>query len=35
MLGEELHQLANYSEDELAEMDKEKLKAEIAIIEGY
>lgn len=34
MLGDELQDLVDYSEDELAEMDKETLKAEIAILEG-
>jgi hypothetical protein len=34
MLGDEMQELVNYSEDELAGMDKETLKAEIAILEG-
>ena len=34
MLGDELQDLMDYSDDELAEMDKETLKAEIAILEG-
>lgn len=34
MLGDELQNLVDYSDDELAEMDKETLKAEIAILEG-
>jgi structural maintenance of chromosome 4 len=34
MLGDEHQELVDYSEDELAEMDKEALKAEIAIVEG-
>src|SRR5436305_7161608 len=34
MLGDELQELVDYSEDELAHMDKESLKAEIAILEG-
>ena len=34
MLGDELEDLVDYSEDELADMDKENLKAEIAIFEG-
>jgi structural maintenance of chromosome 4 len=34
MLGEQAQDLVDYSEDELAEMDKEALKAEIAILEG-
>jgi hypothetical protein len=34
MLGDELQDLVDYSDDELAEMDKETLKAEIAILEG-
>lgn len=34
MLGDENQELVSYSEDELAEMDKETLKAEIAILEG-
>ena len=34
MLGDELQQLVDYSEDELAEMDKDTLKADIAILEG-
>jgi len=34
MLGEEAQELVEYSEDELAELDRESLKAEIAILEG-
>jgi hypothetical protein len=34
MLGNDFQQLIDYSEDELAEMDKETLKAEIAMLEG-
>jgi len=34
MLGDEAQELVDYSEDELTEMDKETLKAEIAILEG-
>lgn len=34
MLGDEMQELVDYSQDELADMDKEKLKAEIAILEG-
>ena len=34
MLGDELQDLVDYSEEELAEMDKDTLKAEIAILEG-
>ena len=34
MLGDEAQELVDYSEDELADMDKERLKAEIAILEG-
>jgi structural maintenance of chromosome 4 len=34
MLGDDLQDLVDYSADELAEMDKETLKAEIAILEG-
>jgi structural maintenance of chromosome 4 len=34
LLGDEAQELTDFSEDELAEMDKEKLKAEIAILEG-
>ena len=34
MLGDECQELVEYSDDELADMDKEKLKAEIAILEG-
>jgi hypothetical protein len=34
MLGDELQGLVDYSEDELAEMDKDTLKAEIAMLEG-
>ena len=34
MLGDELQELVQYSDEELAEMDKEKVKAEIVILEG-
>ena len=34
MLGDDLEDLVEYSNDELTEMDKETLKAEIAILEG-
>ena len=34
MLGDDLQELVEYGSDELAEMDKETLKAEIAILEG-
>lgn len=34
MLGDELRDLVQYSDDELAEMDKDTLKAEIALLEG-
>ena len=34
MLGDELQDLVDYSEDELAEMGKDTLKAEIAMLEG-
>jgi hypothetical protein len=34
MLGDELQELKEHTDDELAEMDKETLKAEIAILEG-
>jgi len=34
MLGDELQDLIEYSDHELGEMDKDKLKAEIAILEG-
>lgn len=34
MLGDDVQQLVEFSEDELAELDKEKLKAEIAMLEG-
>ena len=34
MLGDELQELVEYSRDELAGMDRETLKAEIAILEG-
>ena len=34
MLEDEAQELVDYSEDELADMDKERLKAEIAILEG-
>jgi hypothetical protein len=35
MLGDEAQELVEYSDDELAGMDKEKLKAQIAILEGF
>jgi hypothetical protein len=35
MLGDEVPQLTELSEDELSDLDKETLKAEIAILEGY
>jgi hypothetical protein len=35
MLGDGLQELVEYSEDELSAMDKETLKAEIAILEGF
>ena len=35
MLGDDAQDLVDYSEDELADMNKEKLKAEIAILEGF
>jgi hypothetical protein len=34
MLGDELQELKEHTDDELAEMDKDTLKAEIAILEG-
>jgi structural maintenance of chromosome 4 len=34
MLGDDVQDLVEFTEDELAEMDKEKLKAEIAMLEG-
>jgi hypothetical protein len=34
MLGDEAMELVEYSEDELASLDKDSLKAEIAILEG-
>jgi hypothetical protein len=34
MLSDEIPQLTQLTEDELSEMDKETLKAEIAILEG-
>ena len=34
MLGDELQDLVGYTEDELAEMDKNTLKAEIVMLEG-
>lgn len=34
MLGDEAQELVEYSDDELAGMVKEKLKAQIAILEG-
>jgi hypothetical protein len=35
MLGDEEQELVEYSEDELAEMNKDSLKGEIAILEGW
>jgi hypothetical protein len=34
MLGDQVPQLTQLSEDELADLDKEALKAEIAMLEG-
>ena len=34
MLGDEAQELVEYSDDELAGMDKEKLKTQIVILEG-